>query len=294
MRTKEFALHLPQLPRRLKADKGEDRSEALLRTLREIALEKRTTQAQRFYSLRQVAKRFQLPLSLVSRVFIQLEAEGLLSRIRGSRTVLHSTSYDRALHILGVAGLPVSSFRFAFFADYRELILQLRRRLRRRGIMPAEVFYAPEQARGRFITERLRDAATDTVIWLWPDSECKETMERLRDAGIRVLGGGDFLPNWIPCRYRIERGKALRELLRKWRQSGLTRAVLVMAPRGHSVGSEQSYFEVAGSESFPCRGLMLDEVSPKVQLKALMRHEQTGILFTAPGAVVSAVRGRSC
>ena len=109
MRTRQSLPAFAPLPAKLKREKAESRSEALLRVLRRIAIAHRTEQTQTFYSRRTIAGHFKLPLSLVSRVFLRLEEEGLLSRIRGSRTVLRGLKHDRRLHVRGVVGLPVSS-----------------------------------------------------------------------------------------------------------------------------------------------------------------------------------------
>lgn len=108
---------------------------------------------------------FPLPLSLVYRAFIRLEKEGLLAKIRGSRTVLPGKEFDRHLYIRGVIGIPVSIFRFSAFADYREFVLVLRRKLRRHQFMPAAVFYEQDQNRADFLSERLFDAKADHVLW---------------------------------------------------------------------------------------------------------------------------------
>ena len=130
---------LPRLPRQLVLGKGETRSDALFRLLRQIARSSRATQDQTFYSLREVAEHFNLPLSLVSRVFGHLETEGLLGCVRGSRTILQGRKLDRHLYVRGVVGIPVSLFRFSAYAGYREFVTHLRRKLRRRGFMPFSI-----------------------------------------------------------------------------------------------------------------------------------------------------------
>ncbi len=156
---------VPVLPRRLVLKNGETPAEALFRLLRETARSGRMAQDQTFYSLREIATRFRLPLSLVYRAFIRLEKEGLLAKIRGSRTVLPGKEFDRHLYIRGVIGIPVSIFRFSAFADYREFVLVLRRKLRRHQFMSAAVFYQRDQNRADFLSERLFDAKADHVLW---------------------------------------------------------------------------------------------------------------------------------
>ena len=78
---------VPVLPRRLVLKEGETPADALFGLLREMARSGRMAQDRTFYSLREIATRFQLPLSLVNRVFARLEKEGLIAKIRGSRTI---------------------------------------------------------------------------------------------------------------------------------------------------------------------------------------------------------------
>src|SRR5690349_1300747 len=119
MRTKSPPSGLPTLPRRLNAKNKGETALTLHELLRRIALENQQAEPQTFYSLREVAKNFALPLSQVSRVFARLEKEGLLGRVRGSRTVLHSRKYNRNLRVRGIVGLPVNIFRFLALTDYR-------------------------------------------------------------------------------------------------------------------------------------------------------------------------------
>lgn len=281
---------MPSLPARLRREKNEPRTAAFLRLLRRIALANRGDQVQTFYSRRNVAEHFKLPLSLVSRVFLQLEDEGLLGRIRGSRTVLHGLKYDRNLRVRGIVGLPVSLFRFSALSDYRAFILHLRRQLRHHGFMPAAVFFERQEARGDFLAERLLEARADTVIWISPDRACKGTVSALKDAGVRVVGAGDCLLSSLPCRYQIRRENALRAVLRKWRACGVTETVLLAEPRVHSAENEQSYRAVSEEQLLPSRMQMIDEGSLDRLLATFLCEENRGTLLTASAAALCMLR----
>lgn len=289
VRTKSCPPALPLLPKRLARGKVANEGRALLQLLREIALTHRNAQPQTFYSLRQVAENFALPVSLVGRVFRHLEEEGLVGRIRGSRTVLHGRKYDRNLHVRGVVGLPISVFRFAAFAEYRAFITQMRRQLRQRGFMPAAMFFERHETKGGLLTEKLLEARVDSVIWLSPDRECRVTVESLGDAGVRVLGVSDYMFVSIPCRYEIRRENALHAILREWHAAGLTSTIVVSEPRGRSALDEERCHAASAEEKLPSRMLLLEEARLKRMLKALAR-EKSGILLTASAAALCVLR----
>ncbi|MBA3609410.1 MAG: hypothetical protein H0W43_13040 [Chthoniobacterales bacterium] len=281
---------LPRLPRRLSRRNGETPAEALFRLLRGIARSSRRSQDQTFYSLREIAGHFDLPLSLVSRVFARLETEGLLGRVRGSRTVLHGRKLDRHLYVRGVVGIPVSLFRFSAFAGYREFVTLLRRKLRRRGFMPAAVFFRHEESRGNFLAQSLLEAQADTVVWFSPPREAPETVSFMRDAGVRVVGVAESVSNVIPCRYQIQREEALRKILREWRVADLASTVVVTAERGGSPADEESYRLVSNEELLPSTSITLDKDNAQRASRVIWRSERCGILLTKSGAAFLAVR----
>ena len=237
---------VPVLPRRLVLKDGETPAEAFFRLLRETARSGRMAQDQTFYSLREIATRFRVPLSPVNRAFVRLENEGLLAKVRGSRTILPGRKFDRHLYIRGVIGMPVSIFRFSAFADYREFVLAFRRKLRRHQFMPAAVFYERDQNRADFLSERLSDAKADHVLWFSPRRAPREILPILRDAGVRVIGVADSSPTTIPCHYRIDREKALRVIVREWRGAGLTSTVVLAGEREASPAAKTLSFSQCG------------------------------------------------
>ncbi len=265
------------------------RSAALHRLLRKIALKHQRAQPRTFYSLREVANSFTLPTSLVARVFSLLEEEGLIGTIRGSRTVLHGRRYDRHLHARGILGLPVSVFRFAAFADYRAFTTQLRRQLRRRGFMPAAIFFERHEI-GSLLAESLFEAKVDTVVWFSPGHECEKTVAILRDAGVRSIGVNDGGLSPIPCRYEIRREKALRTLLRAWRGAGLTSTILLVEARGHSHSNDETCRVASEDEGLSSEIVLLPGTHLSRVVTLLSRKENRGILLKRSAAALLALR----
>lgn len=281
---------LLRLPRRLVLRRNETSSDALLRLLRRVARAGRAARDQTFYSLREIANQYRLPLSLVSRVFARLETEGLLGRVRGSRTVLHGRKFDRHLYVRGVVGIPVSIFRFSAFAGYRSFVTSLRRKLRRHGFMPAAIFYEQAENRGNFLAQSLLEARADVVVWFSPRRDSRETIAALHDAGVRVIGVSDSMASAVPCRYWIEREAALRAVLREWRAAGITSSVVVTAERGASPADEESYRLISEEQTLPSEIVTLKEVDPQPVLRRIWRTQKCGILLTRSAAAFLASR----
>lgn len=281
---------LPRLPERLKFLNGEPASEALFQLLRTMARRHRTAQDQTFYSLREIGDHFDLPVSLVSRVFARLEREGLLGRVRGSRTVLQGRKFDRHLYVRGVIGIPVSTFRFAVFADYREFVTLLRRKLRGRGFMPAAVFYERGEEQGDFLAQSFSEANADTVVWFSPPRGARETIAALHDAGTRVIGLSDKVTSPLPCRYHIQRDLALRVILRDWRAAGLASTVVVTAARTASPVNEEVYARTSEEESLLSKVVILKESDNPQTLSRNWKSAKGGVLLTQVGAAFLAAR----
>jgi hypothetical protein len=222
-------------------------------------------------------------------VFSLLEEEGLIGTIRGSRTVLHGRRYDRHLHARGILGLPVSVFRFAAFADYRAFTTQLRRQLRRRGFMPAAIFFERHEI-GSLLAESLFEAKVDTVVWFSPGHECEKTVAILRDAGVRSIGVSDGGLSPIPCRYEIRREKALRTLLRAWRGAGLTSTILLVEARGHSHSNDETCRVASEDEGLSSEIVLLPGTHLSRVVTLLSRKENRGILLKRSAAALLALR----
>src|SRR5262249_39086027 len=90
---------LGPLPPRTALNGSHDRSDGLLQLLRSFAIKNQREQSRVFYSVREVAQRFRVPVSTVAKIYRDMEHEGLLSRVRGSKTILQGLRYDRRLSV---------------------------------------------------------------------------------------------------------------------------------------------------------------------------------------------------
>src|SRR5688572_20884531 len=216
MARKKVPRSLAPLPDKRALAGAHHQTERLIEILRGVAVKNQQEQPRAFYSLREVARRFQVPLSAVSRAYDQLEQEGLLNRVRGSKTVLQGLHFDRQLSVRAFVGLPASLPAFVTLQDYRMFLIRLRRELRLRGFAAATAYFERGEAGTGGLSTRLKAYEVDTVIWFQPPPEAKETALRLADMGIRLLGvTNDDFPS-IPCRYQVRREAATRALLAEW------------------------------------------------------------------------------
>src|SRR5437588_12040353 len=105
MARKKVSRTLAPLPTKRVLDHAHHKTERLIEILREVALKNQQEQPRAFYSVREVDKQFNVPVSTVSRAYRHLEEEGLLNRVRGSKTILQGLNFDRPLREHAIVGL---------------------------------------------------------------------------------------------------------------------------------------------------------------------------------------------
>jgi Predicted transcriptional regulators len=94
MARKKVTRALAPLPNRRALEKAHHKTDALIDILRDVAVKNQKEQPRAFYSVRDVATHFRVPISTVQRTYRHLEQEGLLTRVRGSKTLLQGLHFD--------------------------------------------------------------------------------------------------------------------------------------------------------------------------------------------------------
>src|ERR1041385_8699500 len=217
MSRKKVPRTLTALPSRRQIRGAPHKTERLMEILRALAIKNQRTQPRAFYSMREVSTHFEVPFSVVSRVYGRLRQEGLLTAVRGSKTLLQGRRFDRHLRVRAFVGLPASLSAFVTVHAYRMFFIRIRRELRMRGFATAMVFFEKDEARTAILAERLKTYEVDTVIWFQPTKEARETALLLGDGGIRLIGIAHEQIPTIPCRYQVRRERAIGTLLREWK-----------------------------------------------------------------------------
>jgi DNA-binding transcriptional regulator YhcF (GntR family) len=304
MARKKVPRTLTPLPARRRLQKAEHKTEELTEILREAAVRNRRKQPRAFYSMRDVSAHFAVPFAVVSRVYERLGQEGLLTAVRGSKTLLQGQRYDRQLSVRAFVGLPASLSAFVTVQAYRMFFITIRRELRVRGFATAMVFFENSEARTGILSDRLKIYEVDTVLWFQPAKEARETAARLKDRGVRVIGiAHEQIPN-IPCRYHVRRDRAINDLLSEWKSNlGIAHVTIAQWPEKGAPLSEDALrsaveetrldtsiatFRGQRSEAF-VRSLRKVKSGAIVFSSAQLASQ---LCFRAPGAVADLLRSR--
>jgi hypothetical protein len=289
MARKKIVRRMPPLPKGPRLGAKDHKAERLLEILRGIAVTNQRNESQPFYPLREVASRYQVPVSTVARVYGQLEDEGILSSIRGSKTILQGLSSARHLSVRGVVGLPASLSRFVTVQDYRTFFIRTLRELRRRDFATATVFFdRTDEDPGRLV-RRMKKYKVDTILWYLPNEVAHDIALRLNDVGIRVLGIGDGSLSGLNCCYEVRREVAIRAILRDWQSSSGIKSVVIV--RGiRSAAYEQRVEAILERENVPCEFMSLGNRPVESFLDSLGQDKRRGIIFLSPAASMFSFR----
>jgi len=204
------------------------KTDGLLRIIRSLALKKQRNQSRVFYSVREIAKQFRVPVSTVAKIYRDMEQDGLLSRVRGSKTILNGLHHHRRLNVRAFVGLPAVLSNFITIQDYRAFFTCIRRELWLRGFATTTVFFQPDEVIDGTLSDRLKAFEVDTVIWLSPGRSARESLLRLSDMGVRVVAISHVGTPTMPSRYYIWKESAVESLLRNWKDRNSVRKITVI------------------------------------------------------------------
>ena len=281
MARKKVTRALAPLPSRRALDKAHHKTEALIDILRDVAVKNQREQPRAFYSVREVAAHFQVPISSVSRAYRHLEQEGLISRVRGSKTLLQGLNFDRQLKVRAFVGFPASLSKFVTLQDYRSFFIRIRRQLRLSGFAAATAFYEPEEANSDALSKRFKAYEVDTVIWFQPGKESRVTALHLADLGIRLLGVANDSFCQFPCRYQVRRDAAIKALLANWKAEKLERIVLVESKEQRAAAVDQTLHAALDDLEIPWSVINYRSQRSEVFLRDLQRKKTGGIIFSS-------------
>jgi hypothetical protein len=219
--------NLTPLPRRASSKDARHDPAGIRQILRALAVKNQREQPRTFYSLREVSKNFRVPVSRIAKIYRELEEEGLLSRVRGSKTVLNGQRYNRR-RVRAFIGLPALISAFITIPDYRAFLNSIRRELSLRGFAATMVFHEIEEAIDGRLAEQFRSYGADAVVWLSPARSAQESLLRLADMGIRVAAVSQIGTPVLPSRYYLWRERGIDRVLRDWRDHRSVRKTIVI------------------------------------------------------------------
>jgi DNA-binding Lrp family transcriptional regulator len=288
MGRKKLHCDLPTLRRPTSLRGRELADTQLTDILRRVALTHRKAEAKSFYPLRDAAKQLGVPISAITRSYKQLTKEGLLSLIRGYRTVLQGRRMGRKLMIKSFIGLPVSYSCFMLLQDYRHFYLELRREAHSRRFVSNLIFYQDDSEGLEQLTKTLDEFGVDSVIWFLPRVSVRDTVLALQDRGISVVGVADGGSPGMACRYEIRREKALGAIFRRWRSVSGIRSIIIVRTNRRSPADEEMIEGAAEKAELTYDYRHLPEAGLAEAVTALGRNRGNGIvLAAAPAAFLS-------
>lgn len=297
MARKKVTRALAPLPSSRALDKAHHKTDALIEILRDVAVKNQQEQPRAFHSVRAVAAHFRVPASTVSRAYRHLEQEGLLLRVRGSKTLLQGLNFDRQLSVRAFVGFPASLSAFVTLQDYRTFFIRIRRELRLRGFAAATAFFEPGEASSGALSKRFKAYEVDTVVWFQPSKEARETALHLADMGIRLLAVANDSFSPIPCRYQVRRESAIKTLLAHWKSQKPERVTLVQSKDQRSAALDETLQAILDELEIAWSVVTYQGQRSEAFLRELQRKKTGGIIFSssalaskfcfrAPGAVV--------
>ncbi|PYI92233.1 MAG: hypothetical protein DME97_10895 [Verrucomicrobia bacterium] len=285
MARKKVTRVLAPLPNRRALDKAHHKTEALTAILRDVAVKNQREQPRAFHSVRDVAAHFHVPVSTVSRAYRVLEQEGLLSRVRGSKTLLQGLHFDRQLKVRSFVGFPASVSRFVTLQDYRTFFIRIRRELRLRGFAAATAFFEPGEASSDALSKRFKAYEVDTVVWFQPGKEAALTALHLADMGIRLLGVANDSYCHIPCRYQVRRESAIRTLLTDWKAQKPDRVTVVESKEQRSAALDETLHGILDELEIPWSVATYQNQRSEAFVRELQRKKTGGIIFSSSALV---------
>jgi len=281
MARKKVLRTLSVLPARQRRVRVEHNAESLAETLRAIAVRNQRDQPRAFYSIRDVSAHFGVPFSTVSRAYHRLEQEGLLTRMRGAKTLLQGLRFDRRQGVRAFIGLPASLSSFITVQAYRTFFIKIRRELRLRGFATGMVFYDRAEARSEVLSRRLKAYEVDTVLWFQPPKEARETAMRLADLGIRLIGVGHEQYPVIPCRYEVRRDRAIEELLAHWKEQRIDPITVVQWKERNSPIVDESLNTALEELDIKWSPVVLQGQSSQSFVRSLQKLKTGGLIFSS-------------
>jgi hypothetical protein len=304
MARKKVTRVLAPLPSRRALEKAHHKTETLTHILHDVALKNQQEQPRAFYSVRDVAAHFRVPVSTVSRAYRRLEQEGLLTRVRGSKTLLQGLHFDRRLSVRAFVGLPASLSAFLTIQAYRMFFIKIRRELRLRGFATAMVFAEPEEARTDALSDRLKAYEIDTVLWFQPPKEARETAVRLADFGIRLIGIAHEEVPVLPCRYQVRRERGIRDLMTEWKtRHGIEHVTLVRSNERGTSPLDEALHSTLDELGIRSSTITFQGKQSAAFLRAVQKLKTGGVIFSsaqlasklcfrAPGGVIDLIKGQ--
>ena len=191
MARKQVLNTLPPLEQSFESFKGiletDIKQQVLIDSLRTAVVRFRAEKPRPFYTMRDVAAFFSVPLRTVAIAYERLEKEGLLVRIRGSHTLITGKDISLTSPVRAVVGIPLWLHAVVVSPFSRMLHNMLEERLRERGFVADIIFFNEQELFAPDFIQRMLIHNLDMVIWHTPHPMATQTLLSLNDRGVRQI-----------------------------------------------------------------------------------------------------------
>ncbi len=198
----------------------------LIELLRKAVRRVRRSQPHPFYSMREIARFFHVPVPTVSLVYRKLEQEGLLVPLRGSMTLVQPMKMRPRVPVRAVVGIPIWLRGFLDLRDWRLFFIRFEEYLRQHQFAANFVFYHEKERYVPDFAERLLAHQFDIVIWFTPDRGVSQIRDRLTDNGVRFIAISGSTSPFPGHQYELSWSHALKKGLLEWKRDGITRVLI--------------------------------------------------------------------
>lgn len=277
-------LALPERP-------AKERISLVLGLLRRTAIEHRESTGRAFYSIRTVARHFNLPSTTVIRLYDRLKLEGVLGSVWGSKTIIEPLQIDKDIRLRAIVGLPVALSSFSVSPGYRRFFRLIQQALWKQRFGSRLIFHDNGFIESANFTEALLDYGVDVVIWLTPPPKAFIAIARLRDHGIRTIPVIDGLPLNGEPGYCTSRQNALAEGLAYWKRIGI-HSVACISDRQSTAPSVQRMLQTALTDADIPFACYEPEITGPNGHQPRTSWAGSGIVFTSTQSVVRFANGR--
>lgn len=283
MARKPVLRHLPPLAKLYPRFRGipgtTNKSAVALEELRRVIEKVRPAQDAPFYSMREVGAFFGVSLKTVAQIYEKLQAEGLLTVVRGSQSLILGRKLQPRHPIRGVVGVPIYLPAVVIGNDWRALMIALEEELRRHHFVCDFIFYRAHEQFSDSFTQRLLEHQLDTVFWFCPVAANAPAMQFLLDAGIRLVVVSDGKGRFPREQYFLNLEVALHEGIAAWQRDGITRATLLHSPDHPSTHAHRLVTRALERHAMPSRLLSTTDADLPGHIRELADRPREGVIF---------------
>jgi len=249
--------------------------------LRSIARQTRRDKSHPFYAMREVAHHFRVSIPTVARAYKLLEDEGLLTRIRGSQTLLPGKKLQPRHPIRGVVGIAVALPTFLYGISSRLLYIRLEEELRHRRFVADFIFYRLEDESQHLpeLVQRLLEHQLDIVLWFAPDKCVIPAMLQLQDGGIQLLCIGDGKARYPREQYYFDIWCGITDGIKAWQKEGIDYIAIFGPEYGRWKPETEIKTRVLESVGIRHDMYIVSDAETAMHLKRLTRRPRTGVIL---------------